>query len=192
MSNYARIKAIEKKNKEKLLKVNPQLTEESGIYFLTRVDEDDFKYAYIGQAKQILTRLAQHLTGYQHIDLSLRKHGLYTEDNQYGWEVGFLKYPVNELDDKEQYWIKQYANKGYQLRNKTSGSQGVGKKKIDDFNEPKGYRDGLKQGRKNCSREIAHLFEKHLNVTTKKENPTVNQKKALEKFNDFLSYYKEE
>ena len=31
---YKQVKAIEKKNKERLLKVNPDLDEGSGIYFL--------------------------------------------------------------------------------------------------------------------------------------------------------------
>ena len=65
-------KAIECKNKMKLLTVNPKLDDNSGIYFLTREDENEIKYAYVGQAKHILTRLVQHLVGYQHIDLSLK------------------------------------------------------------------------------------------------------------------------
>ena len=68
---FKKAKAIEKKNKERLLKVNPKLNEDSGIYFLTRIDENGFKYAYIGQAVHLITRLSQHLVGYQHIDLSL-------------------------------------------------------------------------------------------------------------------------
>ena len=64
--NYQSIrqaKAIEQNNKKRLLEVNPKLDEESGIYFLTRIDENGFKDAYIGQAVHILTRLAQHLVG---------------------------------------------------------------------------------------------------------------------------------
>lgn len=185
-------KAIEAKNKKFLFAVNPQLNERSGIYFLTRVDENGIKYAYIGQAKHILTRLAQHLSGYQHIDLSLRKHGLYSKSNIYGWKVGFLEFPLSELDEKEQHYIKQYASKGYQLRNKTAGGQGEGKAQIDEYKPSKGYRDGLKQGYKNASREIANLFEKHLNVSRKSEKPNKNQEKALEKFNAFLEYHKAE
>ena len=65
------IKAIEEQNKERLLKVNPKLNERSGIYFLLRTDENNFKYAYIGQARSVLQRLCSHMTGYkQHIDLS--------------------------------------------------------------------------------------------------------------------------
>ena len=41
--NYKQIKAIEHKNKQRLLKVNETLNEGSGIYFLTRVDEGGIK-----------------------------------------------------------------------------------------------------------------------------------------------------
>lgn len=76
--NIAQIMTIEQKNKKKLLEVEPRLDDKSGIYFLTRTDENGFKYAYIGQAKHILTRLSQHMVGYQHIDLSIKKHGFYS------------------------------------------------------------------------------------------------------------------
>lgn len=189
--NYRQVKTIEKKNKERLLQINPELDEGSGIYFLLREDEDGFKYAYIGQAKHILSRLARHLTGYQHIDLSLKKHKFYDEEtNPYGWEVHFLHFPLDVLDSMEQHFIKQYATSGYQLRNKTSGSQGEGKKQIDEYRPQKGYRDGLIQGRKNASREIANLFDKHLNYSKKSDKPNKNQERAAEKFEDFLNYYK--
>ena len=181
-------KAIEQKNKKKLLEVNHKLDDKSGIYFLTRTDEDGFKYAYIGQAKHILTRLAQHLVGFQHIDLSLKKHKLYTEDNLHGWKVNFLHFPESQLNEKEQHYIKEYALNGYQLRNKTSGSQGVGKSQIDDYRPQKGYRDGLEQGRKNLARELNHIIDKHLVVSIKPEK--VNNKvsiKAFEKFKEILS-----
>lgn len=126
-------KAIEQKNRKRLLEVNESLDDGSGIYFLTRTDENGIKYAYIGQAKHILARLAQHLVGYQHIDLSLKSHGLYSVDNIYGWKIGFLHFPLEKLDEKEQYYIKQYAVNGYQLRNKTGGGQGKGKEKIDEY-----------------------------------------------------------
>lgn len=189
--NYKQVKAIEYKNRQRLLEVNPGLNNMSGIYFLTREDEDGFLYAYVGQAKDILQRLCSHLVGYQHIDLSLKKHGLYSKDNPYGWKVNYKTFPVSQLDEKEQYYIKQYALNGYQLRNKTSGSQGQGKRQIDEYKPSKGYRDGLAQGRKNSSKEIAHLFDKHLSYSTKNNPPTKNQQKAAEKFEDFLNYHKE-
>lgn len=166
---FRRAKAIENENKKRLLKVNPKLDERSGIYFLTREDEDGFKYAYIGQAKHILTRLAQHFAGYQHIDLSLKKHKLYSSENPYGWKVNFLHFPISQLDEKEQFYIKEYALNGYQMRNKTSGSQGVGKSQIDDFKPHKGYRDGLLQGKKNLAKELNHIIDKHLVIGLKPE-----------------------
>lgn len=185
--NYAQIKAIEKKNKQRFLDINPKLNEQSGIYFLTREDENGFKYAYIGQARHILTRLAQHLVGYQHIDLSLKKHGLYAEDNQIGWRVGFENYPESELDEKEQFYILKYAQYGYQLRNKTSGSQHQGKTQIDEYRPQKGYRDGILQGKITLARDLKHIIDKHLIVTLRedKKNNKVSQQ-ALEKFNALL------
>lgn len=189
--NYRKALAIAQKNKQKLLAVNPELTEESGIYFLTRTDENGIRYAYIGQAKRILSRLAQHLSGYQHIDLSLKKHGLLTQWNPHGWNIAFALYPVGLLDEMEQKHIKQYAEKGYQLRNKTAGGQGVGKVRIDSYKASKGYYDGLKQGYKNASKEVSYLFEKHLNVSVKSDKPNRLQEKALAKFIEFMEYHKE-
>ena len=95
---FRQAKAIEAKNKQKWLALNPRLDESSGIYILTRQDENGFRYAYVGQAKHILTRLSQHLSGYQHIDLSLKSHGLYSEDNPYGWNVASVHCPIDKLD----------------------------------------------------------------------------------------------
>ena len=185
--NYRQIKAIEQKNKKRILEVCPDVPETSGIYFLTRV-ENGFKYAYIGQAKHLLTRLAQHLSGYQHIDLSLKKHGFYSKDNPTGYDVNFLEFPEIDLDQEEQYFIRKYANAGFQLRNKTSGSQGKGKQGLDDNKAPKGYYDGLKQGYKNAQKYVANLFEKHLQYSKKSDKPNKNQEKAAEKFKAFLNW----
>lgn len=187
-NNFKKAKAIEYANKKRLLKANTSLDEKSGIYFLTRTDEDGIKYAYIGQAKHILTRLAQHLAGYQHIDLSLKKHSLYSSENINGWRVGFLHFPEDMLDEKEQYYIKQYAQSGYQLRNKTSGSQGEGKRQIDEYRPQKGYYDGLNQGKKVLARELSNIINKHLNISLKegKEHNKVSMK-AFDKFKDLLN-----
>ena len=187
-ANLKKAKAIEFKNKQRFIAVNSELDEGSGIYFLTRTDENGIRYAYIGQAKHILTRLAQHLAGYQHIDLSLKKHGLYSNDNPHGWKVGFLHYPEDMLDEMEQNWIKRYATQGYQLRNKTSGSQGAGKRQIDEYRSHKGYRDGILQGKKNLAKELSCIISKHLIVSLRedKKNNKVSMK-ALEKFNELLS-----
>lgn len=184
-TNYRQIKAIEKKNKDRILKLQPNTPESSGIYIFYRY-EGDFKYAYIGQAKHLLTRLAQHLSGYQHIDLSIKKHGLWDKENPCGWKVLWLLCPEHKLDEYEQHYIKEYANMGFQLRNKTSGSQGKGKVGIADNKPAKGYYDGLKQGYKNAQKFVANLFDKHLNYSQKSEKPNKNQEKALAKFEDFL------
>ena len=188
MQNQRQRYAIEAKNRKRLLEVNSSLTDESGIYFLTRTDENGFRYAYIGQAVHILQRLAQHLVGFVVIDLSLKKHGLYADDNPYGWKIGFLNFPISELDKQEQHYIKAYADYGYQLRNKTSGSQGEGKAQIDEYRPQKGYRDGIKQGRKNLARELSSIAEKHLKIEIRadKANNKVSQKQ-YEKFMDLLS-----
>ena len=73
-----------------------------------------------------------------------------------------------------------------QMRNATSGSQGVGKKGLDNQKPTRTYYDGLAQGRKNAQKEVAHLFELHLNYATKKQPPTKLQEKAAEKFKHFL------
>lgn len=187
-SNIARTKAIERQNRKRLLKVNPNLNDNSGIYFLTRADEDGINYFYIGQAVKIMSRMCSHLIGYQHIDLSIRKRGFYSEENPYGWKINVINYPEKDLDKWEQYWILEYQKKGYQCRyNKTSGGQGEGKEKINEFRPQKGYRDGLKQGQKNLARELSRIIDKHLVVSLKpdKAENKVSQK-ALEKFNGLL------
>ena len=182
--NMRQIRAIEKANQERLLKVNPDLTDESGIYFLTRVQPE----GYIGQARHICQRLCQHLSGYdQYVDRSLKAHGLYSENNPYGYKVNFLPFPESKLDEMEQYYIQKYLENGYRLKNKTAGSQGAGKVKIADFKPAKGYRDGLTQGRKNLARELSHIIDTHLTVELKPEKVgnKVSQR-AFEKFKGLL------
>lgn len=182
-------KAIETTNRKRLMKINPKLDDGSGIYFLTRTDENEISYFYIGQAVHIIQRMCSHLTGYQHIDLSIKKRGFYSGENPFGWKINFIHYPVEQLDKMEQYWILEYTKKGYQCRyNKTSGSQGEGKEKINEFRPAKGYRDGIQQGKITLARELKHIIDIHLNVSIRPEK--ANNKvsiKALEKFNDLLN-----
>ena len=72
------------------------------------------------------------------------------------------------------------------MLNVTSGSQGKGKTDIGERKAARGYYDGLEQGRKNTQRFIADLFSKHLDYKPKKEPPNAYQKRAMEKFKDFL------
>ena len=182
--DFRKIKAIEQTNKRKWVKHFGVIPDKSGIYILTR-EENGFKYAYIGQAKRILTRLAQHLSGYQHIDLSLKKHGFFSGENKTGWQMACVTYPENELDEQEQYFIRLYANAGYQMRNKTAGGQGEGKFEIAETRAKKGYREGLVRGYENARRDVAKLFDKNLSFGINGK-PNKNKEKALKKFQEFL------
>lgn len=189
--NIARAKAIEQENRKRLLKLNPKLNDRSGIYFLLREDENGFKFAYIGQAKSVLQRLASHLVGYeQHIDLSLRKHKLYSEDNPYGWRVEFLNFPESQLDEKEKYYIKLYADNGYQLRNVSIGGQGGNRDSgsIGERKAPKGYLQGIQQGRKNLARELSNIAEKHLKIEIREDK--ANNKVSQKQYEKFLNLLK--
>lgn len=189
--NYRQIYARKAECERRIKEVCPQATHESGIYCFTRVDEDGFKFAYVGLAsKSLLTRLGEHLVGYQHIDLSIKKHGLYSTDNPYGYKVDILcKCPAEECNEKEQYYIKKAADAGYQLRNHNSGSQGKGRRTFDNAKPSKTYREGLAMGYLNARREVAHWFSLHLAVSTKK--PTKNAEKALAKFEKFINLEEE-
>jgi hypothetical protein len=182
--DFKQIKAIEHANKKRLKSIFGDIPDTSGIYILTR-KENGFKYAYIGQAKHILTRLAEHLRGFQHIDLSIKKHGLMSLENPNGWDINFIRCELSELDAREQYFIKQYANGGWQLRNKTAGGQGEGKVEIAETRPRKTYREGLAQGYANAQRDIKKLFEKNLRYEIN-GNSNKNKEKSLEKFKNFL------
>lgn len=179
------IKAREAACRQRIQRLCPSVPERSGIYVLLR-EEDGIRYGYVGQAKRLLTRLAGHLMGYQHIDLSLKKHGLWSKQNPTGWYLKYREYPVGELDEQERRWIRNYAMRGYQLRNKTDGGQGAGKRSLDNAKPAKGYRDGLHQGYRNAQRLVARLFEKHLDYRPKSDRSNKNQEKAMQRFREFL------
>ena len=149
-------------------------------------EENGIKYAYIGQAKRILTRLAQHLVGYQHIDVSLKKHGLYSNNNLTGWSVFVLYCDEDQLDKLEREYIAKYANMGYQMRNKTIGGQDEGKSGMDNQKPVRGYMDGLAQGYANAQKEVQHLFKLYLDFKPKNNKPNKNTEKAIKKFTEFL------
>lgn len=185
--NYKQIYAMKAEREKRIKKVCPDIPYTSGIYVFHRVDEAGIRRAYVGQAVSICERCASHLAEYDHIGLSLKKHGLYGDKNPYGWQLDFITCPKEELDEKEIANIKSWADAGWQLYNVSSGGQGKGKI-IENAKSPKGYRDGLTQGRVNLARELRHIIEKHLLVILKpgKENNKVSQK-ALEKFNELIS-----
>ena len=186
---YKQIKAIQNSYKDKIKKLCPEIDEQPGIYFLLRTDENGIDYFYIGQAVKLLSRMASHCTGYQHIDLSIKKRGWYSEENPYGWELHILHYPAEELDKWEQHWILEYTKQGYQARyNKTAGGQGQGKEKINEFRPARGYYDGIRQGKITLARQLTDIIQKHLSVTIKvdKKNNKISQK-AQTKFYELIN-----
>lgn len=156
MQNFKQIWGIKKDNLKRIQARCPDCDERSGIYCFHRIDENGIIYAYIGQAKRFCDRMPDHLTGYSPFDLSLKKHGLYSSDNPYGYKPIIVE-ETNDLDAREQYWIIQYARNGYQLRNITTGSQGEGKKYMD-VKSPKTYTEGKNVGYKKAIEDINKLL----------------------------------
>lgn len=179
--NYKQVYAIKKANEKRILAVNPKMPTSAGIYIFTRYDLG-LKFCYVGQAKNLLSRTAEHLSGYQHIDLSIKKHGLYNEKNVTGWDVNFILCDNDLLNEKEQKYIKKYANLGYQLRNKTTGSQD-GEKRVIQEVDRKGYNKGLENGYNKARNDIKQWF-KYLKVEKLKDGKLNDR--MLQKFNDFL------
>ena len=173
------------KNKKLITSLFGAIPETSGIYIFAR-KENGFKYAYVGQAKHLLTRIAEHLQGWQHIDKSIKTHGLKTESNPNGYTIRWQEFPEDRLDNEEQYYIKLMANAGYQLRNVTAGGQGQGKFDIAERKPPKTYREGLKQGEINALRRVKELFDKYLDFDIKEPCNKVKQRKK-EEFQKLLS-----
>ena len=130
MKAYAQIKAIEANNKKRILAICPFVCERSGIYVFFREDSG-IKYAYVGQAKHLLTRLAQHLGGYeQHIDRSIKKHKLWDSDNPTGYKIRvYVLYYGRYLSRCDAGNVRTYVQQGdvfakgmgYALRNGKAG-----------------------------------------------------------------------
>ena len=185
--NYRQIYARKAECEKRIKEVCPDITNASGIYFILR-EENGFKFGYIGKAKHLKERLGQHLIGYQHIDLSIKKHGLWSEENPTGYKIHFLQFPESELDEKERYFIQKYANAGWQMRNVESGGTN-GKTDIADRRPSKTYYDGLERGRQKALDEIAHLFRLHLDYAPKPRNgkpPTKLQEKAMRRMDEIV------
>jgi hypothetical protein len=188
--NYRQIYAIRRQNEEKILRLCPEAQQASGIYCFYRIDENNFRFCYVGQASKdnLLSRCASHLEGYkQHIDLSIRKYGLYDEEkNPYGYKLMVLCYcPAEECDEKEQYFIRQYADDGWQLKNVEIGGKS-GKTDMNERKPSKGYREGVDHGRKQTQREIAELFDKYLTYDIKGKPGKIKQRK-YDEFTAFLN-----
>lgn len=186
-TNYEQLYAIKAEREKRISAICPRIPNTSGIYIFYRTDESGIRRAYCGQARHLRERCASHLGEYDHIALSLKKHGFYSEGNPHGWKLQYKTCGIDELDEREIATIKSCADSGMQMYNVTAGGQSSGKMVTGVAKAPKGYRDGIAQGRKNLARELSDIIDKHLNVTIKPEkaNNKVSQKQ-FEKFKELL------
>ena len=182
--DYKKLFSVQREIEQVLKRACPNISHRSGIYFYTRVTEDE-KLAYLGQAVDLCNRNIAHIQGYsQKIDVSIKKWGFYSADNEMGWKLNVLEFPKDQLDEKERYYIDLYLKNGYTLYNVESGGK-EGKTDINERKAGKGYHDGLAQGYTNAQNFIAKLFEKNL-VCEINGTPNKNKQKALEKFEKFI------
>lgn len=190
--DYRKVYAMKKAREDKIKSVCPSITKNSGIYAFHRIDENGIKHMYLGQSVCLIERCAAHLAEYDHIALSLKKHKFYSEDNPYGYKLQVKECPKDKLDEEEIKNIKHYANMGFQMLNVSLGGQGKGKQQLNEYKQPKTYRQGIQAGYIKASKEISNLFEKYLNYSTKDKVPNRYQLNALDKFQAFLDFHKQE
>lgn len=188
--NYRQVYAIKAECEERIKKICPGIPYSSGIYFFYRTDENGIRRGYCGQAVSLCERAAKHLVEHDHIALSLKAHGFYNKNNPYGWKLAFQTFPQNEIDIKEKFYIRKYADAGFQMYNVSLGGQGDSREKgnLAERKPRKGYRDGKRAGKKELAYDLSDIIKKHLQVSLKPEK--ANNKvsiKALEKFNDLLN-----
>ena len=109
----------------------------SGIYLWSRYDENGVYCWYIGKAKNLLQRTAQHIMGGKsHLDKSIKKHGFRGgKEEACGWDLDIIKYcREDELDKLERFWIKhwqiRYNGKMYNVESGgTTGKTIIGERK---------------------------------------------------------------
>ena len=186
--NYRKIYAMKAEREKRIKEICPGIPYSSGIYAFYRTDEAGIRRAYVGQAVNLCERCASHLAEYDHIALSLKKHGFYSEDNPYGWKLAFKTCPKSDLDEREVATIKSFADYGFQMYNITAGSQSTGKLVTGQYKPPKTYRQGIQAGKLSLARELSSIAEKHLKIEIRedKKNNKVSQKQ-FEKFKELMN-----
>ena len=187
--NYKQIYAIKAEREGRIKKICPNIPYSSGIYVFYRTDEAQIRRAYCGQAINLCERCASHLGEYDHIALSLKKHGFYSGENPYGWKLAFKTCPKSELDEREVATIKSFSDDGFQMYNVTAGSQSIGKLVTGQYKQPKTYSQGVQQGRKNLAKELSNIADKHLVISLKPEKSGNKvSERQLVKFMELLKF----
>ena len=167
--NFRKIYAMKAEREKRIKSICPDIPYSIGIYAFYRTDEAGIRRAYVGQAVNLCERCASHLAEYDHIALSLKKHGFYSEDNPYGWKLAFKTCPKSDLDEREVATIKSFADDGFQMYNITAGSQSTGKLVTGQYKPPKTYRQGIQAGKLSLARELSSIVEKYLKIELKDE-----------------------
>lgn len=182
--------AIQRKNEEIISKLF-NIPKRSGIYLFHRLNEEGKKCFYVGQAKNLLQRVAGHLMGREtHIDKSIYKHKLYSEDNPCGWRVNVIEFcGVDDLDRIEQYYISRYLEQeDCVIYNVTGGGQFDKKADVGERLQTKlkSYKNGKDLGYKKAIAEVKVYFEKYLDFKIKGKETKIKQKKYKE-FEELLN-----
>lgn len=189
-TDYRKLYAIRNKNKKLIKQVCPTMQDRSGIYYFGRTDKDTGeKCMYIGQAKQCLSRCADHLAGrQQHIDRSLYNRKLYSDANPYGWKVGVLTYcPEEELDKLEIAYIKKFQDMKIRLYNVCGGGQLDKEGDIGERLQVKlrNYKKGKNLGAERTHDYVNNMFTKYLDFAIKPPKNKIKERKA-EEFKNWL------
>ena len=99
-----------------------------------------------------------------------------------------MYFPKQLLDEKERFYIELYKSKeNGECYNVESGGT-LGKEIIGERKEPKNYREGIAQGRKNAIKEIKVFFEKYLDFAIKGKYNKIKERK----FNEFKEWLNSE
>lgn len=156
----AHFQAVRKESMKRFKELYPEITETSGIYLFSReqqVGDTVVKYGYIGQAKNLLSRIVGHMISPKtHIDRSLIKRKMKHKGGE--WSVEVIKFCPDEwLDFCEKQMIESYITQGWQLPyNKTLGGQS-GKETVADH-ERKGYVVGTHDGEERLLKKLVKWF----------------------------------
>ena len=179
-TNWKQLYAVKREMEKKIKALAPNMENRAGIYVWYR---KQYRF-YAGQSVKLVDRSIQHLQQYDHLGMSIRKHGLYSKENPYGWNIIYFYCDKNELNEKERETIAKWAEHNISY-NITSGGQDKGKIDINERAPTKNYTDGLKQGRANAIKEIKVLFDKYLDYVIKGETNKVKERK-LNEFKEIL------